>query len=66
MGYDRDTVERHRKRLEEAINKVPERVRNGGIQATRSWMAQREQAVKLLKKRNASVGELISAIGSLQ
>lgn len=66
MGYDQDTIERHRKRLEEAINTVPERVRNGSVQATRSWMAQREQAAKLLKKRNASVSELISAIGSLQ
>lgn len=64
--YEQEQAERLRERLQEAINKVPDRVRNGSIQATRSWMKQRAEAVKLLKKRNASGAELISAINALQ
>lgn len=55
-----------RKKLEEAINKVPPRIANGSIQATRNWVRDRDQAVKLLKKPGATVTQLMSAIQSLE
>lgn len=55
-----------RKKLEEAINKVPPRIANGSIQATRNWARDRDQAVKLLKKPGATVTQLMSAIQSLE
>lgn len=66
MSYEKDTIDLYRKRLEEAINRVPERVRNGSIQQTRSWMGVRKEATKVLNKRNATLSELMSAISSLQ
>lgn len=64
--YDAMQREIFRRRLEEQINKVPERILNSSIQATRSWMRQRDEAVKLLKKPNATVAQLIAAIQSIQ
>lgn len=55
-----------RNKLAERINKVPERVQNGSIQATREWMKRRDEAAKLLKKPGVSVSQLISAISSLE
>jgi hypothetical protein len=55
-----------RRKLEEQINKVPQHIQNASIQATRSWMRQRDAAAKLLKKPNVTVAQLISAIQSIQ
>jgi hypothetical protein len=55
-----------RRKLEEQINKVPPHIQAGSIQATRAWMKQRDEAAKLLKKPNATVTQLISAIQSIQ
>lgn len=55
-----------RKKLEEQINKVPLRVRNGSIQATRDWVRQRDYASKLLKKPGATVTQLMTALDSIQ
>ena len=55
-----------RKKLEERMNKVPERIQNGSIQATREWVKRRADAAKLLKKPGATVAQLISAISSLE
>jgi len=63
---DKNTREIYRKRLEEQINKVPERIRNGSIQATREWMKQRDAAAKLIKKPGATLTQLMAALGTIQ
>lgn len=63
---DKMQKELFRKKLEEAINKVPPRIASGSIQATRNWARDRDQAVKLLKKPGATVTQLMSAIQSLE
>lgn len=63
---DKLQKELFRKKLEERINKVPDRVRNGSIQATREWMRRRDEAVKLVKKPGVTVTQLISAISNLE
>lgn len=45
--------------------RVPPKVCNGSVQTTRDYMACLEQCKKLLKKGNASVQELNSAISKL-
>lgn len=62
---DKMQKELFRKKLEEAVNKVPPRIQSGSIQATRNWMRERDQAVKLLKKPGATVTQMMSAIQSL-
>ena len=63
---DKQQKELFRKKLEGVINKVPERVRNGSIQATREWVKRRDEAAKLLKKPGATVSQLMSAITNLE
>jgi hypothetical protein len=63
---DKMQKELFRKKLEEQINKVPLRVQNGSIQATRDWMRQRDHASKLLKKPGATVTQLMTALDSIQ
>jgi len=63
---DKNTREIYRQRLQEQIDKVPERVRNGSIQVTRDWMRQRERAMKVLKKSGSTVTELMTALQSIQ
>ena len=63
---DKQTQEIYRQRLAQAINKVPERIASGSVQATRNWIKQRESAEKLLKKPNATVQQLMSALQSIQ
>ena len=63
---DKMQKELFRKKLEERINKVPDRVRNGSIQATREWMKRRDEAVKLVKKPGTTVAQFISAISNLE
>lgn len=55
-----------RRQLREAINKVPERINSGSVQETRGWMRNRNAAEKVLKKSNATVAQLMSAIGSVK
>jgi hypothetical protein len=55
-----------RQRLREAINKVPERINSGSVQETRNWMRNRGAAEKMLKKSNATVAQLMSAIESVK
>ncbi len=63
---DKTQKELFRKKLEAVINKVPPRIANGSIQATRDWVRNRDQAVKLLKKPGATVTQLMSAIQTLE
>jgi hypothetical protein len=63
---DKMQKELFRKKLEEQINKVPLRVQNGSIQATRDWVRQRDYASKLLKKPGATVTQLMTALDSIQ
>lgn len=48
------------------INKVPMRVQNGSIDVTRAWMANRKQAMKVLKKPGATTTELASAMAMVE
>lgn len=66
MNYERDTTEMLRKRLKEAMNHVPDSVRNGSVQETRSWLAMREEAVRMLRRPNATASELLGMIGRLK
>jgi hypothetical protein len=63
---DPQTVAMLRKQLREQINKVPDSVRNGSIQTTRSWVAQRNEAMKVLNKPNSTATQLMSAINSIK
>lgn len=63
---DKTQKDLFRKKLEAVINKVPPRIQSGSIQATRDWMRNRDQAVKLLKKPGATVTQLMSAIQMLE
>lgn len=66
MSYDRDQIEMLKDRLRQVINQVPDSVRNGSVQQTRSWLAVREEGVKMLRKTNASAGELQGMISRLK
>jgi hypothetical protein len=66
MIDNKDEIEAYKSRLSERINKVPARVNNGGIETTRAWMEARKRAEKLLKKRDATATQLISAISELE
>lgn len=55
-----------RKKLEEQINKVPERVQHGSIQVTREWVKKRDAALKILKKPGSTVPQLMAALASIQ
>jgi hypothetical protein len=46
-------------------NKVPAAVCNGSINLTREWQAAREAAMKVVKGKNSSVHQLISALSSM-
>jgi len=61
-----DEIERLLERLKETVNRVPDRVRNGGVMETRSWIRERDEAAKLLKKRNVTATEVLSALNRLQ
>lgn len=63
---DEQLKESLRQRLRQAINKVPERINSGSVQAVRSWMQSRNNAEKVLKKSNATVTQLMSAIESVK
>jgi hypothetical protein len=66
MNDDKEVIETYRRRLQERMNKVPERVNNGGIETTRNWMEARKRAEKLLKRRDATATQLISSISALE
>jgi hypothetical protein len=55
-----------RSQLSAAINKVPERINSGSVQDTRDWIRKRNDAAKILKKTNATVPQLMSAIESVK
>lgn len=63
---DKLQKELFRKKLEERINKVPERVQNGSVQATREWMKKRDAALKILKKPGSTVPQLMAALSSIE
>ena len=66
MSYEQEQAQRLRDELSQRMNKVPDRVKNGSVQAVREWVGRREEAAKLLKKRGATVTEYISAISRLE
>lgn len=55
-----------RDELRMAVNKVPQGIQNGSVQATRAWLERRNGAMKVLKKPNATETELRSALSSIQ
>lgn len=63
---EKDQLERLKEQLEAQINKVPDRIANGSIQETREWLAQRDEAKKLLRKSNINAGQILSMISRLQ
>lgn len=65
VADDQRTVDLLRQRLQRAINRVPDRIQSGSIQATRDWMARREEAAKLLKKGGTAT-ELLSALSQIE
>lgn len=64
--YDKDQLERIRAKLEQQINKVPERIANGSIQETQAWLRDREEAQKMLRKTNVGAPALLAMISRLQ
>lgn len=65
MSYDVQQIERLRQELQAKLNKVPDHVRDGSVQAVRHWMSLREDAAKVAKKKNVSASELMGAISRL-
>lgn len=63
---DKLQKELFRKKLEEQINKVPERIANGSVQATREWVKRRDAALKVMKKPGSTVSQLMAAISSIE
>lgn len=63
---DKEQLEHFRQKLRDRMNRVPEKVSNGSVQMTRSWMANRTRAEKLVKKTNVTIAELMAAISSLE
>ncbi len=63
---DKEQLEHFRQKLRDRMNRVPEKVSSGTVQMTRSWMANRARAEKLVKKTNVAVAELMAAIASLE
>lgn len=63
---DEELKESLRQQLREAINKVPERINSGSVQAVRAWMRMRNEAEKVLKRSNATIAQLMSAIESVK
>lgn len=63
---DEELKESLRQRLREAINKVPERINSGSVQVVRDWVRKRNDAEKVLKKSNATIAQLMSAIESVK
>ena len=59
-------IERLKDQLRESVNKVPKRVTEGGVQATRQWLKQRDDALRTLKRVNVSAQELRAALGKIQ
>lgn len=47
------------------INRVPQSVRNGSVNITRQWRADRDKAAKVAASSRSSVQELNSAINSM-
>jgi len=66
MSYEQDQVERIRDRLRQAINTVPQRVTSGSVQDTRAWLEVRAEAEKMLKKKAASVAQLLAMISRVE
>jgi len=66
MSYEQDQVERIRDRLRKAINTVPQRVTSGSVQDTRAWLEVRAEAEKMLKKKAASVAQLLAMISRVE
>jgi len=63
---EQELKESLRRQLREAMNKVPERINSGSIQETRAWLRTRSDAEKVLKKSNATVAQLMSALSSVK
>lgn len=66
MSYDAQQINRLRSELMVAIDKVPLRVRDGGVMAVRSWMDARREAQRIAKKPSATAAELMSAIRRIE
>lgn len=66
MSYEKEQAEIQRERLRSVINKVPDSVANGSIQATREWLRIRAQAEKLLKNPRATATQLMGMVSQLQ
>lgn len=66
MSYEQDQLDMFKQQLRDAINKVPERVINGGVMETREWLDKRKVAERLLKSRNPTVSQLMGMISQVK
>jgi hypothetical protein len=66
MSYEKEQAEIQRARLREVMNKVPDSVTNGSVQATREWLRIRAQAEKLVKNPRATATQLMGMVSQLQ
>jgi hypothetical protein len=66
MSYEKEQADIQRARLREVMNKVPDKIASGSIQATREWLRLRAQAEKLVKNPRATATQLLGMIGQLQ
>lgn len=53
-------------KLSKLVNKVPESVKSGSVQATRNWMEHQSKGRKVLAKKTSSRQDLQSAISQLE
>lgn len=66
MSYEQQQIQRLRQELQAKLNKVPDRVRNGSVQAVQNWMRLREESAKTFKKKGVTAAELMGAISRLE
>lgn len=66
MTTDVQQMQRLQQELREKMNRVPDHVRNGSVQAVRNWMRLREDATKIAKKKGVTAAELAGAISRLE
>jgi hypothetical protein len=65
VSYEQEQLENFKEQLRQAINKVPQRVVNGGVMETREWLDKRKVAERLLKSRNPTTSQLMGMINQL-
>lgn len=65
MTHEEQEVERLRNVLRNGMRRVPDRINGASVQAVRDYKEAYKRAAKLVDKRNATPGELQSAINQV-